>query len=115
MQKKLNIKLLELLKEDLDRLEGNSELLIHLIEEELQKINRKSPEKKTSDKFVGDKEIIAEFKNVSKEYKTASETVFALKDASFNIAKGEVLAIVGTSGSGKSTALQLLGGLDKPT
>lgn len=43
------------------------------------------------------------------------EKVVALDDVSIDIDKGEILCIVGTSGSGKSTFLNMLAGLEKPT
>lgn len=54
-------------------------------------------------------------KNVSKIYKTGNIDVCALKDVNLSINKGELVAIIGESGSGKSTMLNLLGGLDTPT
>lgn len=54
-------------------------------------------------------------KNVSKIYKTGKIDVCALKDINLSIDKGELVAIIGESGSGKSTMLNLLGGLDIPT
>lgn len=55
-------------------------------------------------------------KNISKIYNEGTESeVQALKEISFDIEKGEKIAIVGPSGCGKSTLLHLMGCLDKPT
>ncbi len=54
-------------------------------------------------------------KNVSKAYKSASIEVDALIDVSFNLERGEFVAIIGPSGSGKSTLMHILGTIDKPT
>ncbi|MBQ3657666.1 MAG: ABC transporter ATP-binding protein [Bacteroidales bacterium] len=53
--------------------------------------------------------------NLKREFVVGSETVRALKGVSFEINKGEFVSIMGTSGSGKSTMLNILGCLDKPT
>ena len=53
--------------------------------------------------------------NVTKDYPKGRETVHALRGVDIEIPDGEWLAIQGPTGHGKSTLLQLLGGLDRPT
>ena len=56
-----------------------------------------------------------EFKNIVKEYKTGEITIKALDNTNFNIEKGELVVIVGPSGAGKTTTLNILGGMDSAT
>ena len=56
-----------------------------------------------------------EFQNITKEYKMGEITIKALNKANFNIEKGELAVIVGPSGAGKTTALNILGGMDRAT
>ncbi|RLK00162.1 ABC transporter ATP-binding protein [Tenacibaculum discolor] len=53
--------------------------------------------------------------NLKRDFTMGSETVHALKGISFDIHKGEFVTIMGSSGSGKSTMLNILGCLDQPT
>ncbi len=56
-----------------------------------------------------------EFKNVCKEYKMGEVTIKALNNTNFSIEKGELVVIVGPSGAGKTTTLNILGGMDNAT
>lgn len=56
-----------------------------------------------------------EFKNIVKEYKIGEVTIKALNNTNFEIEKGELVVIVGPSGAGKTTTLNILGGMDKAT
>ena len=56
-----------------------------------------------------------EFKNVCKEYKMGEITIKALDNTNFSIEKGELVVVVGPSGAGKTTALNILGGMDTVT
>ena len=60
---------------------------------------------------MDNREVLLEVKNVSKIY----GDLHALKDVSFTIRKGEWVAIMGSSGSGKSTMMNIIGCMDKPT
>ena len=56
-----------------------------------------------------------EFNNISKVYQAGETSIKALDDASFFVEQGELAVILGTSGAGKTTALNILGGMDVPT
>ena len=60
------------------------------------------------------KEIIT-IENLKRDFIMGTETVHALKGISFTIHEGEFVTIMGSSGSGKSTMLNILGCLDQPT
>jgi len=58
---------------------------------------------------------IIECDNLYKIYKDEDDEVFALQGLDFTVEEGELMAIIGNSGSGKSSLMNVLGGLDKPT
>ena len=58
---------------------------------------------------------VIEARNITKTYKMGEFNVEALRNVSFTIERGEVLAIMGPSGSGKSALMNTLGCLDRPT
>lgn len=62
-----------------------------------------------------DETPLIEFRNVYKIYEVGDSYVYAADDISFKIYKGEFVAIVGQSGSGKSTCMNIIGCLDIPT
>ena len=60
-------------------------------------------------------DAIIHMRNIWKTYQMGTEELHALRDVSFDVKKGEYLAIIGPSGSGKSTLMNLIGCLDSPS
>ena len=58
---------------------------------------------------------LLETRHLVKDYILGGETVHAVADVSLSIARGEFVAIMGASGSGKSTFMNMIGALDLPT
>ncbi len=54
-------------------------------------------------------------RDVQKEYRLGTQTVYALRNISLEIKRGEYISIMGPSGSGKSTLFNMIGGLDSPS
>jgi len=63
----------------------------------------------------GESAIVLRAHNIAKTYQEGKLRTEVLLNASFELNRGETLAIVGASGSGKSTLLHIVGGLDTPT
>lgn len=62
-----------------------------------------------------DMEPIIKFEGVSRKYGSGESEVYALKDVDLSIERGKYVVILGQSGAGKSTVLNLIGGIDRPT
>jgi len=60
-------------------------------------------------------DVVISAQDITKDLKLGQETIHVLRGVSFNVARGEMVGIVGPSGSGKSTLLGIIGGLDSPT
>jgi ABC-type antimicrobial peptide transport system, ATPase component len=58
---------------------------------------------------------LIEFENVKKEYRIGDVKITAVENCSFAIEKGEFVVILGPSGAGKTTILNILGGMDSPS
>jgi putative ABC transport system ATP-binding protein len=57
---------------------------------------------------------LIELLNVTKRYHKGGETITPLSDVSLNIGEGEFISLMGASGTGKSTLLNLISGIDRP-
>ncbi|WP_036435910.1 ABC transporter ATP-binding protein [Mycoplasmopsis felifaucium] len=81
----------------------------------LTKINKNKRKKDENYNLKNEGEKIIEVKNVSKYYVSDNVVTRVLKNVSMDVKKGELLLILGVSGGGKSTLLNLISGLDRPS
>ncbi len=65
--------------------------------------------------IIKDVSPVLDVRNISKVFVDQKEEIVIFKDLSFQIHKGDRIAIVGASGAGKSTLMHVISGLDKPT
>lgn len=72
-------------------------------------------EKETMSASNSGKKPLIEVKHVRKVYRMGDEKVIALDDVNLTIDRGEIVCFLGTSGSGKSTFLNMVAGLEKPS
>ena len=68
-----------------------------------------------ADRVTGQRSPVAELRGVDKIYGTGAGLVRALDQLDLTVRKGDYLAVMGASGSGKSTAMNILGCLDRPS
>ena len=78
-------------------------------------VSDKNEKKEVKEKITSPKEIILSIKNASYRYSDAEEGDYALKNVSFDFESGKLYAIRGRSGTGKTTLLSLISGLEKCT
>ena len=64
---------------------------------------------------MSEEKTIIEFKNIVKTYGKDEAKTYALNEVNFSINEGEFIAIMGASGSGKSTSMNIIGCLDNPS
>ncbi len=81
----------------------------------VEKENQKKILESDNGNLVDKQSGFIQFKNVSKSFESAAGKFVALKNLDFTIKQGEYMAIVGKSGSGKSTFLNMLTGIDHPS
>ena len=72
-------------------------------------------EKSKATENTEEKQVMIKADNLVKIYKTKETEVLALQGLDLTVDAGELTAIIGNSGSGKSTFLNMIGGLDRPS
>jgi ABC-type lipoprotein export system ATPase subunit len=72
-------------------------------------------ENKEAQNIGSDDKVLIKADNLVKIYKTKETEVLALQGLDLSVERGELTAIIGNSGSGKSTFLNMIGGLDRPS
>jgi putative ABC transport system ATP-binding protein len=87
----------------------NEEQMYRFMDDENQ------PEKSKEISIEHDSDSLISMRSIWKTYQMGTEELHALRDVSFDVQKGEYVAIIGPSGSGKSTLMNLIGCLDSPT
>lgn len=91
---------------------------LHKIKElgKLKKVARVAePANEAEEKITIEKDVMIECDSLVKIYKTKDIEVLALQGLDLTVKRGELMAIIGNSGSGKSTFLNMIGGLDRPS
>lgn len=58
---------------------------------------------------------LVEIRNITKSFRRGDETIVPLNNVSLDIHEGEFVSLMGPSGTGKSTLLNLINGIDRPT